>query len=174
MKFKDIKKFPFSGHTVNISWDYLQTWLDHHNEDIMQLELDPPYQRGYVWSKQQKIEYIEYMLKGGFSGKDIFWNCPTWMSFSAKINVIELVDGKQRIQAVLDFLNNKISAFDTLYKDYEDNVFGHADFVFHINNLKSEREIVEWYIGFNTGGSVHTTKDLAPAYKLLKTLKEIK
>jgi len=168
MKFKDIKKFPFSGYTVNVGWDYLRAWLNDNNEGIMRLELNPLYQRGYVWSTRQKIEYVEYILKGGFSGRDIFWNCPTWMPFNKTMNIVELVDGKQRVQAVLDFLDNKIPAFNTLCKDYEDSIFGHADFIFHVNNLKSLKDTVEWYIGFNTGGSVHTKKDLEPAYNLLK------
>jgi hypothetical protein len=34
-----------------------------------------------------------------------------------------------------------------------------------------KRDVVEWYIGINTGGSIHTEEDLKPAYELLLTLK---
>lgn len=33
----------------------------------------------------------------------------------------------------------------------------------YINNLPTEKEVVEWYSGLNRGGPIHTEKDLAPA-----------
>ncbi len=175
MKFSDIKLFPFAAYRVNIPWIGLIGWLEDNNSGIQKLELDPPYQRGYVWSEFQKTAYVEYQLRGGFSGKDVFWNCPTWMHFTSgkASNIIELVDGKQRIQAVLDFLNNKVKAFGIYYAEFEDKLpFVTYDFKFHINNLQTPIEVVEWYIGFNTGGSVHTEKDLQPAYDYLARLQK--
>ena len=171
MKFKDIPKFPFASYVVNIGWDYLPSWLDNHNMDILRCDMDPFYQRGYIWTKKQKIAYLEYQLKGGFSGRDIFWNCPSWMSFTKTGNVIQLVDGKQRVNAVIEFLNDKIPAFGIKYSQFEDRIPPmDPSFIFHVNNLKTEREVVEWYIGMNTGGSVHTAKDLKPAFDYLKKL----
>ncbi len=169
MKFRDIPKFPFASYVVNIGWDYLPSWIEEHNKDIMRCELDPFYQRGYVWTKKQKISYIEYQLKGGFSGRDIFWNCPNWLSFKDADNVIQLVDGKQRIDSVLGFLNDKIPAFGLKYSEFEDDLPPvEPSLIFHVNNLKTEKEVVEWYVGFNTGGSIHTAKDLKPALDYLK------
>lgn len=172
MKFSDIKKFPFASYNVTIGWLFLQDWLDRHNEDILKVDMDPEYQRGYIWTLRQKVLYIEYQLKGGFSGRDIFWNCPTWMHFNDKENIIELVDGKQRINTVLEFLNNKIPVFGNYYyKDFEDSLdFLEPRLNFHVNNLKSRKEVIEWYIGFNAGGSIHTEEDLKPAFELLKRL----
>ncbi|MFW5848052.1 MAG: DUF262 domain-containing protein [bacterium] len=174
MKFKDIPQFPHANYIVNIGWKYLNDWLNSHNENTMKLEMNPPYQRGYVWSQQQKIAYIEYQLKGGFSGKDIFWNCKTWNSLKGNPNVVELVDGQQRVKSVLEFLNNKFPIFDGHYfKDFEDTLFVlNADFVMHVNNLQSDKEIVQWYLGMNTGGSIHTDEDLKPAYDMLKELEK--
>ena len=170
MKFSDIPKFPFASYRVNISWVYLQDWIDSNNEDIMRVDMNPIYQRGYIWTEAQKIAYIEYRLQGGFSGKDIFWNCPTWMNFKSSDNVIEIVDGKQRIQTVLDFLSNKIRAFGLYYNEFENFLGIDPDFIFHVNTLKNSKEIIKWYIGFNTGGSMHTEEDLKPAFDLLKKL----
>ena len=172
MKFKDIPKFPFASYVVNVSWNYLPSWIESHNKDIMTCDMDPFYQRDYVWTKKQKIAFVEYQLKGGFSGRDIFWNCPTWMNFKDGNNVIQLVDGKQRINAALEFLNDKISAFGIKFSKFEDEIHSlNPSFVFHINNLQIEREVVEWYVGFNTGGSIHTAKDLKPALDYLKQYK---
>lgn len=168
MKYTDIKKFPFASYHVTMPWVGIKQWLQSNNENIMQLNMDPFYQRGYVWSTEQKIAYIEYQLRGGFSGKDIFWNCPTWVSFDKSINVIELVDGKQRINAVLEFLADKIPVFGCFCSEFEGKLpWSEAYFTFHVNNLKITEEVVEWYVGMNTGGTAHTEKDLKPALDYL-------
>lgn len=172
MHFKDIPQFPLASYRVTIPWAYLQSWIDRQNEDS-QLEMNPKYQRGHVWTKLQKIAYVEYQLRGGFSGRDIFWNCPTWMSVRHTQEAVELVNGKQRIDAVLDFLNSRIKAFDTHYKNFDGKLVMDPHLTFHINNLKSRLETVNWYLSMNTGGSIHTKKDLEPAYKLIKDLESL-
>lgn len=170
-KFKDIPQFPFASYRVNMPWGHLENWLEKEAE-YFDLDLNPPYQRGHVWDMEQKIAYIEYILMGGFSGKDIFWNAPQWMGMKGKDSKLEIVDGKQRFQAVLDFMNNKVKAFGTLFSEYDDKLsFHECDFIFHVNNLQNQEQIVRWYLGMNTGGSVHTEKDLKPAYDYLKSLK---
>jgi len=76
------------------------------------------------------------------------------------------------VEAESDFMDNKIPVFGGTYlNDFEDKFpFAKYDFIFHVNNLISQKEIVEWYLGFNTGGSIHTEDDLKPAYEYLKTL----
>ena len=173
-KFQDIPQFPFASYRVNISWMFLQDWIKSNQEStIYKFTMDPEYQRGYIWTKNQKEKYVEYRLRGGFSGKDIFWNCANWMSRREHrdTDVLELVDGKQRVDAVLGFLNNKIKAFGKYRNEFKDQLhYTQHDFVFHINNLETRKEVVEWYLGLNTGGSVHTPKDLKPALTLLKKL----
>lgn len=175
MKFKDIKQFPFASYKVNVSWNYLPTWLERQKENFG-VEYNPPYQRGYVWTKKQQIAYLEYQLRGGFSGKDIFFNHPDWMKIVAKSNKkLELVDGKQRIKAVLNFLNNKVKAFGYYYKEFEDKLMAlEPDFIVHVNNLESEIEVVEWYLGMNNGGTKHTKKDIQVALDYLEHLKNKK
>lgn len=172
MKFRDIPKFPFASYHVNVSWKYFTEWIGDKNDDSLTCDMEPFYQRDYIWTTEQKIAYVEYQLKGGFSGRDIFWNCPTWMNFKKTGNIIQLVDGKQRINAVTEFLNDKIPAFGIKYSEFEDKMHPlDPSFIFHVNNLQTEREVVEWYVGMNTGGSIHTEKDLKPALDYLKNNK---
>lgn len=162
--FKEIPQFPHANYNSNITWDYIEKWISEKN-----VNTNPLYQRGYVWSEEQKERYIEYRLRGGISGKDIYWNSKNWMRGSAD-EVIELVDGKQRLDAVLGFMNNEVKAFGNYRNQFEDeSPLFFQDFVFHINNLSSQKEVVEWYLGLNRGGSIHTEEDLKPAYDLLKT-----
>jgi len=170
MKFRDIPQMSQANYAVSVSWSYLESWLDHNSSEGTTLEMDPEYQRGYVWSDEQKTAYCEYTLKGGMSGQDIFWNCASWMKkFDSPV---EIVDGKQRISAVLDFLHNKIKVFGHYYKDFEDRLDPiEPRFTFHVNDLEDPIEVVQWYLDMNTGGSIHTEKDLKPAREMLARLK---
>lgn len=104
------------------------------------------------------------------SGGDIFWNAPGW--HTGENTEMELVDGKQRLNAVLSFLRNEIPVFGMTLDQYEGkpDAIRHR-FKFHINDLENRVDVIQWYLDMNTGGSIHTTKDLAPAYALLKKLK---
>lgn len=167
MLFSEIPQMPFTSYVVNIDWKYLKQWF---NDVGCKVDLNPDYQRGYKWTEQQKVAYIEYILKGGFSGKDIFWNNPTWERSSSKQpDVLELVDGQQRLKTVLEFLDDKIKVFDgSVCSEMGKIRMIKTNFVFHINNLQTRKDVIEWYLGMNTGGSIHTDEDLKVAYEALE------
>lgn len=166
MKFQNIQQFTNRGnYAVHAPWNMLEKILEDWN-NRGQLELLPDFQRGHVWDNRKQIKYIEYGLRGGLSGKDIYFNCSTWMSsFSTPI---QLVDGLQRITAVRRFLNNEIKAFDLYYKEYEDDLSFEISFVFHVNNLPTRVKVLKWYIELNEGGVVHTKKELDRVKSLLQ------
>lgn len=173
-KFSDIKSFTRSaGYRVNVDWRSLEHTLDHYQnmkDGLATLNLDPDFQRGHVWTEIQQIKYLEYIFKGGTSGKEIYFNCVGWMgSFKGPF---ELVDGKQRITAVRRFLNNEIPAFGSLFKDFEDCMPYNADFYFSINNLKTRAEVLHWYLEMNSGGTPHTQEELIKVETLLKKEKK--
>jgi len=171
MKFRDIKLFPHSNYSIDVEWSYLDKTLEILSE-IGGMDTSPDYQRGYVWNEKQRVEYIEYILKGGVSGRDIFWNAKNWQG-EGEMGILELVDGKQRLNAVQMFLEDKLPIFGgNLFSDFEDRPNRqNARFKFHINNLPSKVEVVDWYLGMNTSGSIHTEKDLEAAYEYRKSLK---
>jgi len=172
--YKSIPQYPTSNYRINVSWSYLKDQLDHWNEDPKYpLILQPDYQRNYVWTNKQQIAYCEYILRGGTSGREIFFNCPSWMDgFN---HSIECVDGQQRIGAVLAFLDNKIPVFGNYNKDYIDKL-SHSgpSFMFNVCKVSDRAELLRWYISMNTGGSKHTKKDLAPAYDALNVIENSK
>ena len=104
---------------------------------------------------------------GGGSGKDIYFNCKGWMgSFDGPM---VLVDGQQRINAVLDFLNNKVKAFGYFYDEYTDKLNSiDQDFIFYVNNLSDYKDVLRWYLALNTGGTIHTKEEIDKVKKMLK------
>ena len=172
-KFADIKQMTIAYYAVDISWTSFENWLESHKD--LGVDLDPIFQRGYVWTQLQKTQYVEFILRGGKSGKDIYWNCPHWMKWGRKGSEkkpITIVDGKQRLSAVLDFLENKIPTYGAYYKEYTDPVFlGVTMFRFHVNDLTDEADVLRWYIELNTGGTAHTQEEINKVKNLLNTKK---
>ena len=138
-----------------------------YEEDIG-LELDPDFQRGHVWSEEQQKRYVEFVLRGGRSAKEIYFNCKGWQREYE--GPVVLVDGKQRLEAVRKFLRNELVIFDgKYYKDFEDRLdtIRHS-FKFYINDLETRKEVLQWYIDINDGGVVHTTEEIDKVKKLLE------
>jgi len=168
-RFMDIPQMTITYYAVNQPWrDLAERFKTWGNIDC-EIDFNPEYQRGNVWTKKQKISYIEYILRGGISGKDIFWNCPGWMSDFR--GPMELVDGKQRITAVLEFQENKFKVFDHYFHEYTDGLdYVRHQFLFHVNNLEKREDIVQWYLDLNSG-TPHKRKDIQKAELILKELK---
>lgn len=172
MKLSDIKRFTRNpNYAVNVSWRELIRAIEHYQRDLG-LQLDPDFQRAHVWNHQQRISYVEFRLRGGLTGRDVYLNHPGWQS-TFKGDFV-LVDGKQRLMAVTMFLNNVLPIFGGyFYKDFEDELHSlEPDFVFHVNDLKTRYEVLTWYLEFNTGGVVHTEVELNRVRQLLELEKQ--
>ncbi len=176
MKVTDIPKF-FQPPCYNVttSWGMLEATLKSYDEREtpggLGLNLDPDFQRGHVWTEDKQIAYVEYCLQEGMGSRTILFNHPNWQG-SYKGEMV-LVDGKQRLEAVRKFLRNELPIFNGNYlKDFDDipRLFrsNGANFVFSVNNLKTRKEVLEWYLQLNTGGVVHTKEEIDKVKELLK------
>lgn len=164
MKFYDIEKYPFIDYSIHVDWNDLISVLDRYQKNY-NLQMNPDFQRGHVWTKEQQISYVEYMLKEPQSGGNIIlFNHPNWMSnFKGEF---VLIDGLQRLTASLKFLNNEIPAYGCLFKDYED-CMRNINFIFQISNLKTKQDVIKWYIQLNSGGTYHTKEEIERVKKML-------
>lgn len=78
-----------------------------------QLDLNPIYQRDYVWTTEQKQSFITSLVQGKTTIK------PTYLYNNVPINepMYEVLDGKQRINAVLSYMKNEFSVNSFYYRD---------------------------------------------------------
>ena len=171
--FADIPQFTRDGnYQVNVSWNDLQHWIDRNRNDrLFVFDMDPDFQRGHVWTEEQQSRYVEFILKGGKSSRVIYWNCPGWMrDFRGPF---QLVDGKQRVSAVLRFLRNELPAFGYLINEYTGNLrLAREDFLFNVNDLNTRAQVLQWYLDLNAGGVVHTSEEIDKVRKLLDAEKQ--
>lgn len=169
-RFGDIPLFTqMPGHYVDVQWAHLLEYLEHHQR-AYGLDLAPDFQRAHVWTEAQQVAFVEYVLRGGMSGIDLFFNHPDWGStlLDSPPGSYVIVDGKQRLHAVVRFLRDEVRAFGYRYRDFEDSPRFHLSrFRWHINTLRTRREVLTWYCELNTGGTPHTPEEIARVRALL-------
>lgn len=180
MKFKDIPQIIQEGE-----WqcDFTLRDLVNRIEDMefgdgykKALELNPKFQRGHVWTEEQQTLFIESLLQGGAKhSRIIYLNCPDW-SHDNKTDYHDFVcvDGLQRYTAIKRFMNNEIKAFGYYLDEYEDvKIFKRAFLMkLNVNTLKSEKEVLEWYLQVNDGGTPHTKEEIIKVKDMLKELED--
>lgn len=89
-------------------------------EDRKELIIDPDFQRGNVWAKKQGAELVESILMG--------IPIPVMYLFEMRDGSKQVVDGRQRIAAILDFLNDKLILRDLrILPEYNNFKFSDLD-----------------------------------------------
>jgi hypothetical protein len=171
-KFSDIPLFPRSHYEVDVSWVDLEHTIQHYTERDG-LNLEPEFQRAHVWTRAQQVAYVEYILRGGEVGKSLTFNCPGWQ-LKLELGPYEIVDGKQRMEAVRAFMRDDFRAFGHLRSEYTDHIRLHVGgFKWRICSLETRAEVLELYLNINAGGTPHTKKELARVRAMLDLARKV-
>jgi hypothetical protein len=133
------------------------------------LDLDPDFQRGHVWTEAQQIAFMEFMIRRGRTGRDLYFNSPDWPTMAERGQYV-IVDGKQRLTAALRFVRGEIPVFGYRLHEFKDSnrMRLHLSFGWNINSLRTRAEVLTWYLEFNSAGTPHTTKELDRVRALLE------
>ena len=168
LDFKTVKKLTRQGsYTINVHLESLKDTIDRYIEKH-KLQMNPEFQRGHVWTENQQIKFVEFILRGGKS-QPICFNHNDWMTFSRKDSEMFCVDGLQRTTALLKFLDNKLPVFGGyILSEFENFSLWNFDVEININNLKTREEVLQWYLDMNSGGTQHTKEELEKVKLLLK------
>ena len=114
-------------------------------------------QRGYVWDIRQKRELINSIIIGR--------NIPNLSIFERSDERKFIIDGKQRLSSMFDFLDDKFTIiledkeylFSELPKDYQDHIemFNITYYsIFEISkNIVSEKMLFDWFDFINFAGT---------------------
>lgn len=175
-RYEDIPQFIQAppGGAFSLAWSQLEYWIARISGDYG-LDLDPDFQRAHVWTQDQQIAYVEYILKGGDTAKQLYFNSP---AYGARIHIpknadlgekLIIVDGKQRLEAVRAFLRDDIPACGYLRSEYNrDPDWIRHQFVVSVNTLCYRRDLLRWYLQINDTGVHHTPEDLDKVRRLLE------
>ena len=174
MRFQDIEQFIGIGtYEVDVMLPYLNDMLKGYEKHYT-VTLNPDFQRGHVWTKEQQIKYIEFFLQGGKSARTIYFNCPAFggvTGIDIDTNELVCVDGLQRMLALLSFTNDSLKVFGHYYSEYEDKPRDSTMKIkFNINCLRTKKEVLKWYLQLNTGGTPHSESEINRVQQMLNKL----
>lgn len=168
------KSYAEGFERVDLNTDFMQL-LDMYNDG--ELFMDPVYQRDFVWTKEQKQLYIKNLFEGNASIKPTFVEYSETREDGTRKRVAEVLDGKQRIKALIDFYNNEFDVEGLYYKDlhYRDQFFFERLNVVYtrIMNREGRKDLkletkIQLFLEINMLGTRMSDEDLKKAQSLLK------
>lgn len=158
-------KHPLSYNLHLFFKDYLQG----------KVNLDPEYQRDFVWTVRQQQEYIQAVLDGKV--EPVIYACLEMDDKNIAEDVYEILDGKQRLNALFNFLVGKVSLPNGTFFE---NLSQKDAMFFRMLNLNVHRlttngfyrnltnqEKLEIFLTLNEKGTRLSDSDLAHAKNVL-------
>lgn len=77
----------------------------------------------------------------------------------------------EKITAAQRFINNEIKVFGSYFSEYEDRInITDAAMYLNVNDLKTEKEVLSWYVDMNAGGTPHTNDEIERVRKMIQKL----
>jgi len=146
------------------------------------LDLNPDFQRGHVWTQNQQEEFILAMFRKVLpeNAMVIQFNCRNWNTFDKETGKEDLpkgfqcLDGLQRLTAMDRFLKNEISVKGIYASDLAGSKYSmkRPFYQFRVNVFayETKKEVLEHYLAFNSGGTVHPESEIQRIRSMLKGL----
>ena len=68
-------------------------------------------------------------------------------------------------------MKGEIPVFGSYINEYEDEMSLTRNAIkVNVNNLKTEKEVLQWYVDMNAGGTPHTNEEIERVRKMIKEL----
>lgn len=173
-----IRPLPNPRYTIDASFRYIEHQLDGYAKDWGGLNLDPDFQRGHVWTDDQRIAFMEGIFRGavGDSQRIIQFNAPHWDGENHDgdlPNEIQIVDGLQRLTTVRMFMAGEIEIFGGLKaSDLDGSHFSvnrpNYRLQFAMHNFANRADLLRYYLSINSGGTPHSQSEIERVRKLLE------
>jgi hypothetical protein len=154
---------------ANYGLERIDLWHDGDNDH--HIVLNPDFQRGHVWTKDQQIAFVEHVLRGGKGCLHMIFNAP-----NHDLRSYTCVDGLQRLTAVWKFMHNELMVFgDKTCLDLSKATkrtggkfpWSTYQFDVHVIHIDSKAELLRFYLELNDGGTPHTREELDRVRRLL-------
>jgi len=134
------------------------------------LVIDPPYQRGSVWTVPQQQAWIETILDN-LPRPPIFVNQRDWVKLDhTYMDGTVVIDGRQRLEATFGFLADEFPVRGEYWSEQSEtfhNKFMLLPFPTVLCHFETERECAELYVRLLRTGTAHSEEEIAKAEELL-------
>jgi hypothetical protein len=135
------------------------------------IDMDPDYQRGYVWDLEDKRKLIDSIFKEMKIGLFVLNKLP----FREKGPMSEIIDGKQRLTAIIEFIEDR---FD--FQGYKWSELYHVDRDRFMNlpielaefEESSKENILKTFLNVNQAGKPVSEEHLSKVKQMLEEIEE--
>jgi len=134
------------------------------------VNFEPDYQREFVWSLEDKVSLIDSIFHNVDIGKFTFihYEMEKWIETGLGY---EILDGKQRIRAILDFYEDRFTYKGKLFSELSHRDKHHfTDYAIAQAEAKNltDDQILRYFIMLNTGGRVMAKEQIEKVKGMLK------
>ena len=131
------------------------------------VDFDPDYQRGLVWTMEDKVSLINSVFSNIDIGKFVFIKKP----YKKDSPSYEILDGKQRYRTLLDFYEGRFTYKGFIYRDLSNrdkSMFDRSPISWaDVNEDKMTlSEKYKYFLRLNTGGKVQSIEHLKKVEQL--------
>ena len=166
-----VRPLPEAAYSVDVAIKRLEAFLAGQDAQLQTvgggLEMEPDFQRGHVWSQDQRSRYVESVLRGQAPTRLLF-NSPNYVGSHGSVggdlprNVMQCVDGLQRTAALIGYAQGHVKAFGRTAADFESGPFGAGRLrvQFVVYQFEFRNDLLQFYLDINGGGVVHTQEEL--------------
>lgn len=151
---------------LNYSQRELYSILHYFYSDHMGVDMEPDYQRELVWTEKQKISLIDSIFRKIDIGKFTFIKLPYE---SGNPYHLEILDGKQRIQAIVDFYECRFKYRGKTFNDlhWRDRLhFEHYGISFAETEYITQEQKYRYFLKLNVGGTPMDQKHIDKVFKM--------
>ncbi len=133
-----------------------------------EIDLDPDFQRGVVWSQDNQMDFIGFLLEGGVTTSIILNEFPKQSNYA-------VVDGLQRMTAALRWskgeIPGRLMGGKLIYladlDDVSRRTVGMSIGLTYKLCSMTRVQVLEFYILYNSGGTAHSREEINRVKDLL-------
>ena len=180
-----ISAIPKCNYSVDVGFDDIEWMIEKYKTNYDGFEENPDFQRGWVWTREQQIAFIESYIRGGVGDttRTITLNCSDFQRdqvADSDLKGFVIIDGLQRITAIRQFMKDEFTVFNDVVeggvtKDFFNgsrfNLKSQQGVRFNVMNFQYKSELLDYYLAINAGGTVHTKEELNRVRKMRDQLK---
>jgi hypothetical protein len=137
------------------------------------IEMEPEYQRNYVWELSDKQLLIDSIFNNIDTGKFVYIHLE-WNDHPLHYGY-EILDGKQRIKTICDFYEGRFPYNNLYYKDLSSGERDHFEdyriSIAEIRNVTRKQKLL-YFLKLNRTGRVMSSDQLSKVENLLNEIKE--
>lgn len=150
----------------NIHLSFTQRSLDSlfGNVYFFGTDMDPEYQRDYCWTMEDKVALIDSIFSNIDIGKFVFVH----NNYDDEY-LYEILDGKQRLRAILDFYENRFPYKGKYYNDLsvrDQNWFCDKCIAVAEVSKSSKKDLLKYFLMLNTTGKAMDKSHIEKVYNM--------